>query len=147
LHKERCVPNKEPATVVQEDELLEPPSTAPDDTSNTFKPDITIDSEGILRIPYPVLQLLGQNVELVELLAKPELQRMMRDIDASQERSGHPLVAPTGDREEGEVSEEHDPGASQYKLESYLTDPLFSLAVDMMLKVVGVRDSSGESVV
>lgn len=122
---------------------------------------------GVLRIPFPLLQNLGilkglsfltltDNEELKEMLKDPKIQQMFRNIDQihnNQSQKPEKTTAPEPDMEEGEINEtesekpEELPVAPpQYDLETCMGDPYFLAVIDKMLQLVGVRDEEGNSI-
>jgi hypothetical protein len=86
-----------------------------------------------------------------------KIQQMFRDIDVvnnniqpkNPQKEEAKSDAKGEEREEGEIfdkPEELPATPTQYDLDMCMDDPLFAGVVEMMLKIVGVRDEEGNSI-
>ncbi|XP_060912233.1 zinc finger HIT domain-containing protein 3 [Labrus mixtus] len=79
-HKDTCVPVEQPA----------PPHHEAERTSNTEQwtvEDLLHEGDVVDKVPLQRLQLLGQSKELRDLLCNPHLRRLLRSVDAADNKS------------------------------------------------------------
>lgn len=85
------------------------------------------------------------------------MQQMFRDVDAIHNKKTiekrTEIKEEPKDMEEGEIEEdksekptEMSTAPPQYDLDSCMDDPYFQEIVDVMMKIVGVRDEEGNSI-
>lgn len=94
-----------------------------------------LDDHGSYRIPFPVLKRLGSFSFIVQfsqcLGESEELRRTLESVRLQEKIKGIPTTQ----------------NSAPYRLNEALMDPDFEDVVDLMLKIVGVRDEDGNSLI